>query len=68
MLDLLIDIEYHEKIEAVEGKSNELREEFLNEFKETLALTNIIFNKMGKPLQTLETLEKYVKQLNSLED
>jgi len=68
MVELLIDIEYREKVEEVEDLSPELREEYINEFKETLALTNVIFKKMGKPLQTFETLENYLKQLNSLED
>lgn len=68
MTDLLINIEYREKVEEVEDKPPELREECENEFKETLTLTNVIFNKMGKPVHTLKTLEKYVKQQNSLED
>ncbi len=68
MVDLLVDLEYREKVVEVEDISPELRAEYLNEFKGTLALTNGIFEKMGKPLQTLETLEKHLKQVNSLED
>jgi len=68
MVDLLVDFEYQDKVVNTEDISLELRAEHLNEFKGTLALTNGIFEKMGKPLQTIETLEKLIKQLNSLED
>lgn len=68
MVDFLIDFEYKEKVVEIEYILPEFREESINDFKGTLALTNGIFKKMGKPLQTLETLKKYLKQLNSLED
>lgn len=68
MIELLIDIEYREKIVEVKSKHPELREECEKEFKELLTLTNILFNKMGKPIQTLKTLEEYVKQQNYFED
>ncbi len=68
MVDFLIDFEYKEKVVEIEKILPEFREEALNDFKGTLAPTNGIFKKMGKPLQTLETLKKYLKQLNSLED
>ena len=68
MVELLIEIEYQEKVVDVKDISLELREEYINDFKATLALTNKIFEKMRKPLQTLETLEKYLIQMNSRED
>ena len=68
MVDFLIDFEYRRIVEEIEDILPEFREEYTNDFKETLALTNIIFKKMGKTLQTFETLEKYLKQLNCLED
>jgi hypothetical protein len=68
MVDLLVDFEYSEIVEQIEDIPPEIREENMNDFKGTLALTNAIFKKMGKPLQTFETLEKYLKELNSLED
>lgn len=68
MVDMLIDFEHRKIVEEIEDMLPEFREESINDFKETLALTNVIFQKMGKPLQTLETLEKKLKQLNSLED
>ena len=68
MVDLLIDFEYRKIVEEIEDMLPEFREECTNDFKKTLALTNAIFKKMGKPLQTFETLEKHLKQLNSLED
>ncbi len=68
MVELLIEIEYQEKVVDVKDKSLELREVYINDFKGTLALTNSIFEKMGKPLQTLEMLEKHLKQMNSCEE
>ena len=68
MVEMLIEIEFQEKVLKVKDLTPALREEYLNDFKETLALTNGIFEKMGKPLQTIETLEKRLKLLNPSED
>lgn len=68
MVDLLVDFEYKEKIKEVGDISLELREEYIKDFRGTLAFTNGIFKKMEKPLQTFETLEKHLRQLNSLEN
>ena len=67
MKDMLAD-DYNWMIEDLKNVLSEYREERISDFKEQLAITNRILKKLEKPLQTFESLEKYLKELETSED
>lgn len=68
MFDMLVDEYNWEIVEGLEDILPKYRKKHINDIKEQMALTNIIFKKIEKPLQTFDSLEKYLKELETLED